>query len=409
MAADGDVFHRRQVTATYAYRPHLWHGPIPRFAGRALSKTFDRLTGSKRLTMCLMGDSISEGYNASGFIGVAPLQPPFGRLVADGIERAHGASVSFHNFGVAGSTADNGVWETAPVSKVQPDLVLIAYGMNDAGYASAADFTGRIQKIMSQIRGGAPAAEFVLVAPMLPHPEWDYVIEGRILEYRDGLARLCGDGVVIADVTSLWSALLARKSQYRPVRQRHQPPERLRSSLYDRRSWACWSKHSVTSRTCQVWKVMAFLIRRIAWTERVAHVCRALAGASSLILAISSGTAAQTVERAAEGPTLTEGPTVDREGNLYFTELRFRRIFKVDTKGELTVFRENSHSANGLVIDLENRLIACEGAADGQPPRITRTDLRTGALEVLVDSYQGMPLKGTNDVTIDNKGRVGLH
>jgi acyl-CoA thioesterase-1 len=40
------------------------------------------------------------------------------------------------------------------------------------------------------------------------------VIEGRILEYRDGLAGLCDDGVVIADVTSLWSALLARKSQY---------------------------------------------------------------------------------------------------------------------------------------------------------------------------------------------------
>jgi gluconolactonase len=127
---------------------------------------------------------------------------------------------------------------------------------------------------------------------------------------------------------------------------------------------------------------------------------------TGLFLAISSGTAAQTVERAAEVPTLTEGPTVDREGNLYFTELRFRRIFKVDTKGELTVFRENSHGANGLVIDLENRLIACEGAADGQPPRITRTDLRTGTIEVLVDSYQGMPLKGTNDVTIDNRGRL---
>src|SRR6476660_9452806 len=126
-----------------------------------------------------------------------------------------------------------------------------------------------------------------------------------------------------------------------------------------------------------------FLDQEARMARRVAHVCRALAGASWLILAISSGTAAQTVERAAEVQTLTEGPTVDREGNLYFTELRFRRIFKVDTKGELTVFRENSHGANGLVIDLENRLIACEGAADGQPPRITRTDLRTGALEVL--------------------------
>jgi len=79
------------------------------------------------------------------------------------------------------------------------------------------------------------------------------------------------------------------------------------------------------------------------------------------------------VERAAEVPTLTEGPTVDKDGNLYFTEMRFQRIFKVDTKGELSVFREHSHGANGLVIDAQNRLIACEGAANGEPPRITRT------------------------------------
>ena len=206
------------------------------------------------------------------------------------------------------------------VSKVQPDLVLIAYGMNDAGYASAADFTGRIQKIMSQIRGGAPAAEFVLVAPMLPHPEWDYVIEGGILEYRDGLARLCDDGVVIADVTSLWSALLARKSQHDLSGNGINHPNDFGHRCTHRRSWACWSKHSVTSRTCQVWKVMAFFDQEARMARRVAHVCRALAGASSLILAISSGTAAQTVERAAEVPTLTEGPTVDREGNLLFTE-----------------------------------------------------------------------------------------
>jgi lysophospholipase L1-like esterase len=145
---------------------------------------------------------------------VAPFQPPFGQLVAQAVERAYGATVSFHNFAVAGSTADNGVWETARVSEVKPDLVLIAYGMNDAGYASVADFTDRIQKIMSGIRGSAPAAEFVLIAPMLPHRDWDYVIDGRILEYRDALAGLCDEGVVLADVTSLWSALLTRKSPY---------------------------------------------------------------------------------------------------------------------------------------------------------------------------------------------------
>jgi gluconolactonase len=116
--------------------------------------------------------------------------------------------------------------------------------------------------------------------------------------------------------------------------------------------------------------------------------------------------AAQTVERAAEVPALTEGPTVDRDGNVYFTELRAQRIYRLGTDGELSVYREHSHAANGLVIDPQGRLIACEGTADGQPPRITRTDLRTGAIEVLVDNYQGMPFKGPNDVTIDTKGRL---
>ena len=115
---------------------------------------------------------------------------------------------------------------------------------------------------------------------------------------------------------------------------------------------------------------------------------------------------AQTVTRAAEVPALTEGPTVDRDGNVYFTEMRSQRIFKLAPDGDVSVYREKSHAANGLLIDPQGRLIACEGAADGQPPRITRTDLRTGALEVLADNYQGMPFRGPNDVTIDGKGRV---
>ena len=39
-------------------------------------------------------------------------------------------------------------------------------------------------------------------------------------------------------------------------------------------------------------------------------------------------------------------------------------------------------------------------------PQVTRTDLRTGKMEVLADSYQGRPFAGPNDVTIDGKGRL---
>ena len=109
----------------------------------------------------------------------------------------------------------------------------------------------------------------------------------------------------------------------------------------------------------------------------------------------------------------TEGPVADRDGNVYFTELVFQRIMKLTPQGVLTVFRENSNNANGMLIDPEGRLIACEGAESQRmgvlqkfKPQITRTDLRTGRVEVLADSYQGKPFVGPNDVTIDSKGRL---
>jgi gluconolactonase len=136
-------------------------------------------------------------------------------------------------------------------------------------------------------------------------------------------------------------------------------------------------------------------------------ICRNFALTMMLLLAwFLPHAVAQTLERAAEVPALTEGPTADRAGNVYFSELRSQRIFKLSPGGDLSVYREHSHAANGLVIDPQERLIACEGAADGQPPRITRTDLRTGKIEVLAENYQGMPFKGPNDVTFDAKGRI---
>ena len=90
----------------------------------------------------------------------------------------------------------------------------------------------------------------------------------------------------------------------------------------------------------------------------------------------------------------TEGPTVDRDGNVYFTDIINQRIMKLSAAGVLSTFREGSNAANGLLIDPEGRLIACEGATFERPgvkvtgiPRVTRTNLKTGRVEVLADSY----------------------
>ncbi len=111
--------------------------------------------------------------------------------------------------------------------------------------------------------------------------------------------------------------------------------------------------------------------------------------------------------------SFTEGPTVDKEGNVYFTEIIQQKIMKLSAAGVLSTYRENSNLANGLLLDPQGRLIACEGGAFERPgvklagkPRVTRTDLKTGKLEVLADSYQGKPFTGPNDVSMDGKGRL---
>ena len=99
----------------------------------------------------------------------------------------------------------------------------------------------------------------------------------------------------------------------------------------------------------------------------------------------------------------TEGPTVDRAGNVYFSDLQNQRIYQLRRDDVLVTYREHSNGANGLLIDAAGRLLACEG---GDKPRVTRTDLKSGKIEVLADSNGSTPLQGPNDVTTDSKGRL---
>jgi lysophospholipase L1-like esterase len=164
------------------------------------------------LTICVTGDSISEGFNASGVTGAPPRQPPYAALVHAGLEHVYRSPVTFNNFAISGWTSDHGLADVARVVDAGPDLVIVAFGMNDSGYAEAADFSANIAGIMSAVRAGAPDVEFVLVSPMLPNPRWDYPVMERFGAYRDALSRLSGAGAALADITTLWTDVLARKS-----------------------------------------------------------------------------------------------------------------------------------------------------------------------------------------------------
>ncbi len=99
----------------------------------------------------------------------------------------------------------------------------------------------------------------------------------------------------------------------------------------------------------------------------------------------------------------TEGPAVDRAGNVLFTNVPVSKILKwsPDTKS-LSVFRENSNETNGLYFAPNGDLLCCEGGTR----RVTRTDRKTGEIRVLADQFNDKPFAKPNDLCMDRKGRV---
>ena len=126
---------------------------------------------------------------------------------------------------------------------------------------------------------------------------------------------------------------------------------------------------------------------------------------SNLLVVMLAGAAELEI---ATSVAFTEGPTVDATGNVYFTETTFHRIMRLGKDGELTVFRENSNGANGLVVDTKGQLWICEGGNKkaGGRPRVSTVDLKTGAYKVRADNFKGVPLNQPNDITMDSKGRM---
>src|SRR5262249_11330650 len=119
-AADGELTHNRTVVVTYTHPGDTWRGFVPSSALAQLQRVNGRLARREPLTICLTGDSISEGYDASGFHHLPPHQPPFGPLVADGLRHHYGSDIQFHNFGTAGWTAVDALWDTERIAAANP-------------------------------------------------------------------------------------------------------------------------------------------------------------------------------------------------------------------------------------------------------------------------------------------------
>jgi gluconolactonase len=105
---------------------------------------------------------------------------------------------------------------------------------------------------------------------------------------------------------------------------------------------------------------------------------------------------------------LLEGPALDADENLFFSDIFGNRIYRLTPGGVLSVFRDDSGRTNGNTFDAAGRLVSCEGAEQGPGGRrrVVRTDLKTGRVEVLTERYQGKRYNSPNDAVVDIHGSV---
>lgn len=214
--AEGRPFHDMQVVAEYE-TDERWTGFVPERSGRFLRRTLARLRSRQPIRLVVLGDSISTGANASAFIRDEPFTPAYPQLLARGLEARGASKVTLMNLSVGGMTSSWGVTRIPEVIADKPDLLIIAFGMNDAlrldsGGVLPERYARNMREMISTTRRALPNCEIILVATMLGNPDWYFLEQSRFVAFRDVLRKLEGPGVAVADVTSFWADLLKRKS-----------------------------------------------------------------------------------------------------------------------------------------------------------------------------------------------------
>jgi gluconolactonase len=102
-----------------------------------------------------------------------------------------------------------------------------------------------------------------------------------------------------------------------------------------------------------------------------------------------------------------EGPVyVPFEDALFFTtQAGSIKRLALDS-GEVTTLVADANAPNGMTFGHDGRLIVCEQGSMTRAAAITAIDPRTGAREVLVDSWRGEPLNSPNDVAVRHDGTI---
>ncbi|MGB3864981.1 MAG: SMP-30/gluconolactonase/LRE family protein [Xanthobacteraceae bacterium] len=107
-----------------------------------------------------------------------------------------------------------------------------------------------------------------------------------------------------------------------------------------------------------------------------------------------------------------EGPSFDRDGNLYIVDIPYGRVFRIDPSGTFTLVTEYDGEPNGLKIAKDGRIVITD-YRNG----LMRLDPDTGQVTPILDRRWSERFKGVNDLVFasngdiyfTDQGQTGLH
>jgi gluconolactonase len=113
-----------------------------------------------------------------------------------------------------------------------------------------------------------------------------------------------------------------------------------------------------------------------------------------------------------EVDSFLEGPSFDREGNLYFVDIPFGRVFRLSPHGRCEIVCQYDGWPNGLKIHKDGRIFICDYKRG-----LVLMDPKRGEIEAILATRNSESWKGLNDLVFasdgacyfTDQGQTGIH
>lgn len=186
--AEGASICSMQVVVTYRHSDTAeWD--LPTDCSANFPKTMKKLAEGQPIKVEFYGDSITVGANSSEFVQYAPKAESYANMVKSYIARRFpAAQMTFVNKAVGGTDSNWGAGKLSGLSAIDnieaaegdhfrvrvldenPDLLFIAFGMNDQNFGADV-YKQNIGTMITRMREQNPDTEIMLISGMIANPD----------------------------------------------------------------------------------------------------------------------------------------------------------------------------------------------------------------------------------------------